>query len=117
HPNLPSLVSTAAAAYGSTVVSFTRWSVPMSDHLTRRGFVQTALLAAAVRTAAADDPKLPRLKKAVKYGMIRPGKTIREKFELIKSLGFQGVEVDSPSGLDREEAVKAQESTGIKIHG
>jgi hexulose-6-phosphate isomerase len=58
------------------------------------------------------------LKKAVKYGMIKvPGASVEDKFNLARSLGFQGVEVDSPGNLDREEAKKAQDKTGIKIHG
>ncbi len=58
------------------------------------------------------------LKKAVKYGMIKvSGASIEDKFNLIKSLGFQGVEFDSPSDVNREEAAAAQKKTGIKIHG
>ncbi len=60
----------------------------------------------------------PKLKKAVKYGMIKmPGVSVEEKFNVIKLLGFEGVEVDSPSDLDRNEALKASQATGIKIHG
>lgn len=89
----------------------------------RREFLAAAIvtpIAAALtaQTLAADAPAAgPRFKKAVKFGMIEAGGSIAEKFELIKSLGFQGVEIDSPSGIDRKEAVAAQESTGIKIHG
>src|SRR5262249_53845677 len=42
---------------------------------------------------------------------------IKEKFELLKKLGFQGVEIDSPSNLNLDEANEAQKATGIKIHG
>ncbi len=87
----------------------------------RRAFLQTTLAGSALGMLA---PRLfgedaqPRLKKAVKFGMIKiPGASIEEKFNVIKLLGFQGVEFDSPSDVDRDEAVKAQESTGIKIHG
>jgi hexulose-6-phosphate isomerase len=74
-------------------------------------------VAAAPRCLLADEPQ-PRLKKAVKFGMIKvPGASIEEKFKLIKSLGFQGVEFDSPSDINREEAASAQASTGVKIHG
>jgi hexulose-6-phosphate isomerase len=66
---------------------------------------------------AAAEPR-QRLKKAVKYAMIKvPGASIEDKFNLIKSLGFEGVEFDSPSNVDREEAVRARDKTGIKIHG
>ena len=47
--------------------------------------------------------------------MIREGKTIKEKFELIKKLGFLGVEIDSPGAPNLKEANEAQAATGIKI--
>ncbi len=85
----------------------------------------SALAPSALAAADATKPdeaaqaagKGPRLKKALKYGMIKPGSTPLEKFELIKRLGFQGVEIDSPSGVNREDAVRAKEKTGIDIHG
>jgi hexulose-6-phosphate isomerase len=86
----------------------------------RRDFLQagvagTVALAASPLLAAED--KKPKLKKAVKYAMIGGNAPIKDKFELVKSLGFQGVEFDSPSNINKEEALKAQEVTGIKIHG
>lgn len=86
----------------------------------RRQFLHSSagvstLLASGLAFGA--DPKKPKLKKAVKFGMIGQGKNIQEKFQLIKNLGFQGVEIDSPSGLNLEEANEAQKATGIKIHG
>jgi hexulose-6-phosphate isomerase len=84
----------------------------------RREFLQAALAAAAVPAVGFGSEKdAPRLKKAVKFGMIRIDAPIRDKFELIKSLGFQGVEMDSPSGINKDEAVKAVRDTGIVIHG
>jgi hexulose-6-phosphate isomerase len=90
----------------------------MSVTPNRRRFLQAALATAAVPAVGlGDDQKKPRLKKAVKFGMIGIKAPIREKFELIKSLGFQGVEMDSPSGVNKEEAVQAVHDTGIVIHG
>jgi L-ribulose-5-phosphate 3-epimerase len=87
-------------------------------NIDRRRFLGAAVATAALAGAApAADDKKPRLKKAVKFGMIRIDAPIKDKFELIKSLGFLGVEIDSPSGLDLKEANKAQEDTGIKIRG
>lgn len=58
------------------------------------------------------------LKKAVKYGMIQvPNASIEDRLNLVKELGFQGVEMDSPSDVDFVEAAKASEKTGIHIHG
>lgn len=92
----------------------------MSLFLDRRRFLGSAFAASALLAGAelcAADKKEPRLKKAVKFGMIRGNAPIEEKFTLIKSLGFQGVEIDSPSNVNRDEAVKARNKTGILIHG
>ncbi|WP_020475611.1 sugar phosphate isomerase/epimerase family protein [Zavarzinella formosa] len=89
--------------------------------MNRRDFLNaSAIVGAGLFTGdllIAADPKRVPLKKAVKFGMIGAGKTVQEKFELIKKLGFQGVEIDSPSGLNLKEANEAQKATGIKIHG
>src|SRR5688572_4224993 len=105
----------------------------MTDHAshnaTRRDFLRTAAAvsaAAAVmsstgRLRADDKPaaaaKPLRLRKAVKYGMIGEGGSVQEKFELIKSLGFEGVELDSPGGPKPDEVAAAREKTGIVVHG
>ena len=57
------------------------------------------------------------IKKAVKFGMIEEDLSILEKFKLLQSLGFDGVEMDSPSDLDRDEVIAARDETGLPIHG
>src|SRR5689334_19903501 len=91
----------------------------MTMRIDRRTFLHSTLAttaALAAGGAAAAETK-PKLKKAVKYGMIQIKGPIEEKLELVKSLGFQGVEMDSPSKIDKDEAVKARDKTGIVIHG
>ncbi|MFO1019184.1 MAG: sugar phosphate isomerase/epimerase family protein [Planctomycetales bacterium] len=93
----------------------------------RREFLRTSLATAGLIGAGglpallADDSrppqKRPQLKKAVKFGMIGIQGSVEEKFNLIKSLGFEGVEMDSPSGINRDEVVAAVKSTGILVHG
>ena len=88
----------------------------------RRDFLKSTLAASAAAAlplhfALADEAKKPMLRIAVKYGMIRHEGSIEDKFNLIKKLGLQGVEVDSPSGLNKAEAKAAAEKTGIVIHG
>src|SRR5436190_229545 len=68
-------------------------------------------------SASAADGSFPRLKKAVKIGMIKINGTLEEKFALLKDVGFQGVEFDSPASFSRDEAVAARDKTGIQIHG
>lgn len=91
----------------------------MTTSIDRRRFLKSTLATTAALTAGgiAAEEKTPKLKKAVKYGMIKIKGSIQEKFELIKSLGFLGVEMDSPSDIDKDEAVKARDKTGIAIHG
>lgn len=96
-------------------------------HLARRDFLAgtaaaagTAWLGGAIfgeRRATGAEAAKPKLKKAVKFGMIGIQGSIEDKFNLIKRLGFEGVEMDSPSDVDRGEAVKARDKTGIVIHG
>jgi len=101
----------------------------MDSFVSRRQFAKTAGALCAGTLAAhsglnaaflADDQtpaqKL-KLKKAVKFEMIGGAGSVEEKFNLIKKLGFQGVEMDSPSGVNVEEACKARDKTGIVIHG
>lgn len=58
------------------------------------------------------------IRKAVKFSMIQePGLSIAEKFQLLKDLGFDGVEMESPNDLDRSEVVAARDDVGLPIHG
>jgi len=74
-----------------------------------------ALPAAAATTIGT----LPRrgFKKAVKWYMVGAGHTVLEKFALLKKLGFDGVELDSPSDLKRDEVLAAKQQTGLEIPG
>jgi hexulose-6-phosphate isomerase len=72
---------------------------------------------AATAALKADTTKKPNLKLAVKYGMIGIKGSPTDKFNAIKKLGFEGVEIDSPSGLDLEAVVEATKETGIVVHG
>lgn len=76
--------------------------------------------AAALAAPALARPGLARrrvLKKSLKYGMIGEGKTVLDKFLLVRDVGFDGVELDSPNGLDRDEVLRAQEESGLEIPG
>jgi hexulose-6-phosphate isomerase len=97
-----------------------------TPHPTRRTFLRNTTAAATAATlfgtgivpAVFAGPKPARkFRKAVKYGMIGEGGSIKEKFQLLHSLGFEGVEVDAPGGIDKQEALEASKATGIQIHG
>ncbi len=78
------------------------------------------LLAASTATALSSaTPASPRrrIKKALKYGMIGAGSTVLEKFQLAAEVGFDGVEMDSPNGLDTAEVLAAKQESGLEIPG
>lgn len=55
---------------------------------------------------------------SVKWGMIRVKGDVMARFELMKELGFDGVELVSPLGtLKIPELLKARDATGLPIHG
>lgn len=91
-----------------------------SDNLDRRSVLKLsaigALAALSPEGLAFGRPQ-PKLKKALKYGMIGEGDSVLKKFELIKELGFDGVEMDSPSNLDLDQVLEAKKATGIEIPG
>lgn len=93
----------------------------MNSAPNRRQFLQSAGAAAALstlpgRTLVPSHPAVP-YKKAVKIGMVQEGKTLVDKFKLLKELGFDGVEMDSPNNLDPEEVLQAKAESGLPIHG
>jgi hexulose-6-phosphate isomerase len=88
----------------------------------RREFlIASSALVGSAQTAAhlfaADKPTDKRFKKAVKIGMVKEGDTLLEKFQLLKELGFDGVELDSPSRVTVEEARRAIGETGLIVPG
>ena len=95
----------------------------MKSKLPRRDFLKAAggaVVAAGLATslgrdAKADDaPKKRDLKKGVNLGMVSGDKPILDKFKLLKDLGFDGLEINSP-GLSADEILKARDATGLAV--
>ncbi len=55
--------------------------------------------------------------KSLKWNMVKLAGPTREKFATLKELGYDGVELDSPDGVDAKEALAACEATGLPIEG
>ncbi len=97
----------------------------MTQNIDRRDFLLgTSTLAATAaviatgksRLAAAErDLARVKLKKAAKYGMVAGNGTVAEKFQLLVDAGFDGVDVTGR--LDHDEVKKAQDKTGLVVHG
>lgn len=71
--------------------------------------------AGPVNAFSYDQP--PIHKKSLKFGMIKEDLSVLEKFRLVQSLGFDGVELNSPNDLDEKEILKARDKTGLAIPG
>ena len=93
----------------------------MNETLDRRHFLcATAVVAASVSagaSVASAGEFTGKIKKAVKYHMVTGGHSVRDKFKMLKDLGFDGLEVRTRDKVDRAEALRASESTGLPIHG
>lgn len=99
----------------------------MRDQYPRRTFLKTAsagVVSAVVASSAGESSGVAQasshtiLKKTLKFGMVREeGLSIKEKFQLLKDLGFDGVEMDSPSELDRDEIMRARDEVEFPIPG
>ncbi|MDX1963075.1 MAG: sugar phosphate isomerase/epimerase family protein [Pirellulales bacterium] len=65
----------------------------------------------------AEEAKKSHLKLALKYSMIGGDAPIDEKIALIKRIGYDGVEIDSPSNLNLDDLNAACKKHGIAVHG
>ena len=57
------------------------------------------------------------IKKSLKYSMVDEEMPVADQFQLLVDLGFDGVEMDSPSDVNVDEVRAAQEKTGLEIPG
>jgi hexulose-6-phosphate isomerase len=85
--------------------------------LDRRNLMRWGTLAALASLARAQERKRRPLRKALMLYMCKDGKSLREKFEIIRRAGFEGVELDSPSPISNEEALAARDATGLAVCG
>jgi hexulose-6-phosphate isomerase len=92
----------------------------MTDSLDRRDFLAasgTALAIASLASSvtAADVKPKRRFLKSVKSGMVRAGKDLTEKFQLLADVGFDGVDVSQRH--EHDEVLEAKEKSGLTVHG
>jgi L-ribulose-5-phosphate 3-epimerase len=98
-----------------------------SDEIDRRALLKSAALGAvaiglagANISLAADSASAEgatRMKKSLKFGMVTGPGSVLDKFKMLKEVGFDGVELDSPTTLDKKEILKARDATGLVING
>ena len=59
----------------------------------------------------------PLIKKSLKFGMIQENLSVMDKFKLLRDIGFDGVELDSPNDITPKEILEARDKTGIELPG
>jgi hexulose-6-phosphate isomerase len=103
----------------------------MPRDLDRRQFLKAAALGAAASTLTLGCPRAPageepqassgehrgRIWKSIKFGMFNEPISLAEKFRVLKDLGYDGVELNSPGGENKKEALEASRAVGLPIHG
>ena len=74
-------------------------------------------LSSIANTNQSDDKiiKKPDLKKSLVFGMINEDLSMLDKFKLVKDLGFDGVELNSPNDFNTREILEAKEKSGIEL--
>jgi len=74
-------------------------------------------LSSIANTNQSDDKiiKKPNLKKSLVFGMINEDLSMLDKFKLVKDLGFDGVELNSPNDFNTREILEAKEKSGIEL--
>ena len=80
------------------------------------GLFATALaLPELGRAQSSESPN--RILKSIKFGMFGEKISTVEKFKVLKEIGYDGVELNSPGGVNKDEALSASRETGLPIHG
>ena len=94
------------------------WRISRRRFLCSAAAVATSssMSALAQGAKAAKSPKA-RIKRAVKYHMIKEDLSVLDKFKLLADLGFDGTEIHVTTTIDRTEVRKAIEATGVVVHG
>lgn len=93
--------------------------------MNRKDFIKSAALLAGAATviptvSAGTAPKASAtgkvaLKKSLGFGMIKEELPLADKFKLVKDLGFDGVELNSPADMDKNEILEAKVKSGIEL--
>lgn len=93
--------------------------------MNRKNFIKSATLIAgaslvSVNSASAsisnyETDRTVTLKKGLGFGMIKEDLSLTDKFKLVKQLGFDGIEINSPVEYEISEILEAKEKSGIEI--
>jgi|SRR5665647_5759 len=93
--------------------------------MNRKNFIKSATLvvggtavAAPFASASVSQGKSTgkvSLKKSLGFGMIKEDLSLVDRFKLVKDLGFDGIEFNSPTDLNKSEILDAKAKSGIEL--
>ena len=86
----------------------------------RREFLINTAVATSAAVIGLKNPAQaaqPFIKKSLKFGMIQENLSVMDKFKLLRDIGFDGVELDSPNDITPKEILEARDKTGIELPG
>jgi L-ribulose-5-phosphate 3-epimerase len=95
----------------------------MTSELDRRALLAAAGTAALARAlpAHASSPVAGEsgtaLRKSLMWGMVEIAGTLEQKFKTLREVGFEGVELESPSELKADEVLDALKASGLAASG
>lgn len=89
--------------------------IKVSTGMVAASAVPLSSLASTNRSVDASGEKKIVLKKSLVYGMIDEDLSLEDKFKLVKDLGFNGVELNSPNDFNTDEILEAKEKSGIEL--
>lgn len=101
--NKREFIKSAAVIAGATAVT------PLSSA------VISSTTASVLRNKSGEEIKGMALKKGLGFGMINEELSLTDKFKLVRDLGFDGVELNSPVNFPMDEILEAKEKSGIKL--
>lgn len=101
--NKREFIKSAAVIAGSAAVN------PLSSAVT------PSVSASVWQSGSTQGMKKVTLKKSLGFGMIDEKLSLTEKFKLVRDLGFDGVELNSPVDLPIAEILDAKEKSGIEL--
>lgn len=83
----------------------------------RRDFLKAGGVLVAAATTNCLLASEPKLKCALKYGMVGIQGSMLDKFKAVKEIGFDGIELDSPNSYETKDVLDAQKTAGLPVHG
>ena len=92
-----------------------RQALSLSLVLSGVALSSSSLACTSTQVSTESPRKKRRLRKALGIGMIGGGETLTDKFLLARDCGFEGVELDGPSGHKLADVLAAKEKSGLAI--